>query len=71
MYPTDIYDWTNDPHDYDNDGYHVSDSNGSKHRHKDAYNDQLYNMEDSGQYGELTCFEKSKIRDRQRKFIQI
>ena len=64
MYPTDIYDWFNDPNDYkfDNDGYHSGDSYQGRNRTHGFYGNQHDNMNNSDQYSELTCFQKSKIR---------
>ena len=62
MYPTDIYDWSNDPNDYDcdNDDFHIGDSNRNKQRNKGS--GQLNNMTGSYQYGELSCIERSKVQ---------
>jgi len=57
MYPTDIYDWSNDPNDYDfdNDDYNGGDAYQGKN------GAQGFN---SGEYGALTYFQKFKIRKR-------
>ena len=66
MYPTDIYDWSNDPNDYDfdNDGYHGGDSYPGRNRTKGFLSGQHDDMNNSGKYGALTNFQKFKIRKR-------
>ena len=60
MYPTDIYDWSNDPNDYENNkSYHVSDSNWSHNMNRGFKHDTT---KDLSQHAKLTCFEKSKVR---------
>ena len=57
MYPTDIYDWSNNPNDYDfdNDDYNGDDS------YKGGNRAQGFN---SGEYVAPTYFQKFKIRKR-------
>ena len=63
MYPNDIYDWSNDPNDYDfdNGGNYGGNAYQGSNRTQGFYGDQHDNMNDSCQCGEMTCFEKSKI----------
>lgn len=71
MYPTDIYDWSNDPDDYDygNNDFNNGDSNRGKHKNLNNNAGHLDNMKDPGQYGQLSCIEKTKIRKRHHKLI--
>ena len=66
MYPTEIYDWSNDPNDYDfdNDGYRGDDSYQGRNRTKGFFSGQHDGMNNSSEYGAPTCFQKFKIRKR-------
>ena len=63
MYPNDIYDWSNDPNDYDFENGDNYGGNAYQGRNKTQgfHGDQHDDMNDSCQYGEMTCFEKSKV----------
>ena len=65
MYPTDIYDWSNDPNDYDfdNNDYHGGDAYQGRNRAQGSLSghDKMIN---SGEYAALTYFQRFKIRKR-------